>query len=169
MRCPRLGASESICPTSPARDGTSTCGHDGGGLRVAVGLLGRPAENSAQRRQVWGFLERRPAVFFLNFLVHFFPVHGNVPRRIDAQLHLVASHVNDDNLYVIADHDAFVALAGQYQHGMSPSLAALPCCRKPRITSSSAARAAQRRRTLGPRPPAARPKSSAARRRARRA
>src|SRR5690606_30517481 len=163
------GASESICPTSPAPDGTSTGGHDVGGLRVAVGPLRRRPQNSAQRRQVGGFLGRRPAVFFWNFLVHFFPAHGNLPRRIAAQLHLVASHVNDDNLYVIADHDAFVALAGQYQHGMSPSLDALPCCRKPRITSSCAARAAHRRRTLGPRPPAARPKSSAARRRARRA
>src|SRR5690606_42068082 len=49
-----------------------------------------------------------------------------MPRRIDPKLYLVTAHIDDDDLDVVANHDALVALAGQYEHGMSPSLDALP-------------------------------------------
>jgi hypothetical protein len=43
-------------------------------------------------------------------------VYGYVPGSFDAKLHLVAAYAHHGYLDIVANHDAFVDLARQYQH-----------------------------------------------------
>ena len=51
------------------------------------------------------------AVFALNSVVDFLPVHRNGLRRLDAEANFVAADVDDGNHDIITDHDAFVAVS----------------------------------------------------------
>jgi hypothetical protein len=48
-------------------------------------------------------------------------VDGDFRRGIDAQTNLVSTDINDRDNNVIANHDAFIALSGEYEHRSSPS------------------------------------------------
>ena len=57
----------------------------------------------------------------LDFFVNLVPVHGNRTRRINADLHLVASNIDNHERDVISNHDLFIAFATEYEHGTSLS------------------------------------------------
>src|SRR5262249_10608352 len=52
----------------------------------------------------------RPLMFPLNRLVHFLAMHRNLRRGFDPQPHLVAANVDDGDLDIVADENAFIAL-----------------------------------------------------------
>lgn len=67
------------------------------------------------KESLYGIVWRRESRFFpLDRFVHFFAMHGNRVGGRDAQTHLVSSDVDDSYLYIIADHDCFVALARKH-------------------------------------------------------
>ena len=48
--------------------------------------------------------------------VNLFAVHSYVRRSCNTQANLVATYIDDGNLYLVSDHNSFVALSGQHQH-----------------------------------------------------
>jgi hypothetical protein len=59
----------------------------------------------------------RLLIFALNRFVHLAAVDRDLTRRLDAQSHFVAPHVDDGDDDVVADDDAFVTLPGENKHG----------------------------------------------------
>lgn len=50
-------------------------------------------------------------MFALNRFVHFLPMYRDFGRGFDAQPNFVATNVDDGDLDVVADENAFIALA----------------------------------------------------------
>jgi hypothetical protein len=55
-------------------------------------------------------------LFSLDALIDFFPVHRDIPGRIDANPYLVAFDTQHSNSDVITNHQGFTNPASQYQH-----------------------------------------------------
>ena len=51
-----------------------------------------------------------PLIFPLNRFVHFLAMDGDFGRGFDPQPHLVAANIDDGDLDVVADENAFIAL-----------------------------------------------------------
>jgi len=43
-------------------------------------------------------------------------MHGDLRGCGDAKANLIAPHIHDRNLNIVADHNYFVSLPGQHQH-----------------------------------------------------
>jgi hypothetical protein len=50
----------------------------------------------------------------VDFGEDFQAVHGHVPRRLDAQLYLIAIDADDDDTNVATDHNRFISLTAEH-------------------------------------------------------
>jgi hypothetical protein len=53
-------------------------------------------------------------------LVDLFAVDGNVSGGVDAETHLAAPYLYDDDLDIVANHDRLIGLTGQDKHESPP-------------------------------------------------
>src|SRR4051812_36624048 len=85
-------------------------------------FLGRTFRTDLSKtRKILGFHLSRRFVFTADRVINFFSVDGDFFRGIDAQSDFIAADVDDGDFDVIADHDCFISLTRQHQHGKAPS------------------------------------------------
>jgi hypothetical protein len=53
----------------------------------------------------------------MNFGEDLQAMNGNVPGRVDSELHLVAIDSYNENTNVIADHNRLIRLTAKHEHG----------------------------------------------------
>jgi hypothetical protein len=56
-------------------------------------------------------------ILSFNRIVNFLPVHRDFLGGIDAQPNFVSTNIHNGDDYVISNHDAFVSMSRQDQHG----------------------------------------------------
>ena len=82
--------------------------------------IGSALPPRAQRTAVTSGI-RSPAVFTLDRVVNLLSMDRNGLRGVDAQTDFVTPNVDDGHDDIIANHDAFISVAGKDEHGISLS------------------------------------------------
>src|SRR2546430_8801665 len=73
----------------------------------------------SESRKILGFDLRRRTVLSTDRVVDFLAMHADLFGGVDPDSNLVPSNIDDGDFNVVADHDRFIALPGQHQHGGS--------------------------------------------------
>lgn len=86
--------------------------HRGVGSRRKIAVQGSCRDRLLDRAFGLDAYCRTALMFALNCFVDFLTVHGNFGRGFNPQPDFVAANVDDGDLDVVADENAFIALAG---------------------------------------------------------
>src|SRR3954453_5347233 len=73
----------------------------------------------SKTRKILGFHLRGGTVLTTDRVVDLFAVNADFLGGVDPDSNLVPSDIDDGHFNVVADHDRFIALSGQHQHGGS--------------------------------------------------
>jgi hypothetical protein len=82
---------------------------------VVFGVVFLVGERLHMRRRLAIRLGLGCVLAFYGF-VNLFAMYCNVRRSCNTQANLVAPYIDYGNLYLVPDHNSFIALSGQYQH-----------------------------------------------------
>src|SRR5205823_2505878 len=73
----------------------------------------------SESRKILGFDLRRRTVLTTDRVVDFLAMHADLFGGVDPDADFIPSNIDDGDFNVVADHDRFIALPGQHQHGGS--------------------------------------------------